>query len=97
MSTGLVTLNRAIVTAPTQMVSPPATVMPVALAMAREQASEAAPDQVIRLLARSLGRQAARRHLTRGWSIMEVSLALVAAALVLAAALYIRANLGRLS
>lgn len=54
-------------------------------------------DRQILLLARSLGRQAARRHIARGRSIFEVGLALAVAALVLAAAMYVRSHIWGLS
>ena len=79
-----------------QMTPSLAAMTKVAGAMARDQGPERTADQAIKLLARSLGRQAARRHLARGWSMMEVTLALTVAALALAAALYIQAQLGRL-
>ena len=95
MSTDLAMPSRVIVTDPPHTASPPATDMVAALTVARDQGPERTTDQAITLLARALGRQAARRHLARGWSMFEVALALVVAALALATALYFQAHYGR--
>jgi hypothetical protein len=51
----------------------------------REQVVEGRPiDEPLKRLARALGRQAARRHMARGRSIVEVALLLAALALVAA-------------
>ena len=49
--------------------------------------SDAARDRLI-TLARTLGRQAARRHLHRGYSLLEIALCLTLGALVVAALWY---------
>ncbi len=45
-------------------------------------------DEKLKLLARALGRQAARRHMHRGHSIVEVALALALGALIIAGLWY---------
>lgn len=47
-------------------------------------------DEKLAHLARCLGRQAARRHLSRGWSIWELAVAITFGALVLSGVLYVR-------
>ena len=49
--------------------------------------SDAAKDR-LRTLARTLGLQAARRHLHRGYSLLEIALCLTLGALVIAALWY---------
>ena len=49
--------------------------------------SDLAKDRLI-TLARTLGRQAARRHLHRGYSLLEIALCLTMGALVIAALWY---------
>ena len=47
-----------------------------------------AGDKKLKLLARALGRQAARRHMHRGYSLLEIALCLTLGALVVAALWY---------
>lgn len=91
MSTEVALPTKAVESHSVQTVSPA-----VAGTITRGREETKSVKQAIKLLARSLGRQAARRHIARGWSIMEVALALVVAALALAAALYTRSHMGRL-
>lgn len=91
MSTEVATSTKAVENPLVQKL-PPA----VAVTMARDPEAEKSVGQAIKLLARSLGRQAASRHIARGWSVMELGLALAVAALALAAALYFHSHMGRL-
>ncbi len=91
MSTNLATSKQAIATTPVHPAPPAA-----ATATARDHEPSRSADQAVKLLARSLGRQAARRHIARGWSMIEVALPLAVAALALAAALYLQMHIGRL-
>lgn len=47
-------------------------------------------DEPLKCLARALGREAARRHMARGRSIIELALALALAALAFSAAVLVR-------
>ena len=91
MSTEVALPTKAVERQSVQTLSPA-----VAGTITRDREEAKSVKQAIKLLARSLGRQAARRHIARGWTIMEVALALVVAALALALALYTRSHMGRL-
>lgn len=48
-----------------------------------------AADEHLKSLARAMGRQAARRYLNRGYSIVEIAMVLVLGALIIGALLYV--------
>ena len=98
MTSDLAQLDRSIVLSPVRAAPPPSVEAPAAMvtAMARDQELATSADRAIKLLARAIGRQAARRHLARECPMIEVALVLVVAALALAAALYLQAQHGRL-